>query len=448
MVTAARALLAGGVLALATLAPATRAGAQARRPAAAPRAKAQPPAHPSAMARERELMRVKEERATLETQLRSLRATAGDIREARRLLDAQADATARLVAALDRQLAEIGADALATTRRLTQVEARLASEQGGLRRRLVEIYKRGPLYEAEVLLSARSLADLVTRYKYLHEVTSRDRARVARVQALRDTVEGQRTLLARLQVDLARNRIDQAAEEARLRGLGAERARALADIETRARRAESRLAEIARDERRLSAIIAAAEDARRRAELRAARIAAGATNARIARSGVAGEGAGGARAGGATASSGGAAPPAARGPSTSSLGALDWPVDGRLLYRFGRAIGTNNTVTRWNGIGIAASSGTPVRAVAAGRVVIAEPVGTYGLTVILQHGAGDYSVYGSLARADVARGAEVAKGAVVGTVGAADPDLPAHLHFEVRPGGQAVDPLGWLRGKR
>ena len=69
-------------------------------------------------------------------------------------------------------------------------------------------------------------------------------------------------------------------------------------------------------------------------------------------------------------------------------------------------------------------------------------------SVIVQHGGGDYSVYGSLARIDVRVGQQVVKGAVVGTVGATDPDLPPHLHFEVRPKGRAVDPLEWLRAQR
>ena len=43
------------------------------------------------------------------------------------------------------------------------------------------------------------------------------------------------------------------------------------------------------------------------------------------------------------------------------LGQLDWPVDGPLLYRFGRVINPNNTTMRWNGIGIAAPIGTPVQ---------------------------------------------------------------------------------------
>jgi septal ring factor EnvC (AmiA/AmiB activator) len=112
-------------------------------------------------------------------------------------------------------------------------------------------------------------------------------------------------------------------------------------------------------------------------------------------------------------------------------------------------INPNNTTTRWNGIGIGAAVGSPVHAVEGGLVVVAEPIGTYGLTVIVQHGGGDYSVYGSLATASVKKGAQVERGDVVGTVGRTDPDLPPHLHFEIRRDqGRSVDPLDWLRGGR
>jgi murein hydrolase activator len=111
-------------------------------------------------------------------------------------------------------------------------------------------------------------------------------------------------------------------------------------------------------------------------------------------------------------------------------------------------VNPNNTTTRWNGVGIGAPAGTSVRSIAAGEVVLADNVGTYGSTVIVQHGGGDYSVYGSLAQISVRRGQQITKGQVLGTVGAADPELPPHLHFEIRPKGRAVDPLDWLRGKR
>jgi septal ring factor EnvC (AmiA/AmiB activator) len=142
------------------------------------------------------------------------------------------------------------------------------------------------------------------------------------------------------------------------------------------------------------------------------------------------------------------APRAASTLKSADAGRLDWPVDGPLLYRFGRVINPNNTTTRWNGMGIAAPAGTPVKAVAPGTVVSVGQLGTYGLTVILQHGEGDYSIYASLQAASVAKGASVRKGDQIGTVGVSDPDLKAHLHFEMRPKGRAVDPESWLRGSR
>ena len=99
-------------------------------------------------------------------------------------------------------------------------------------------------------------------------------------------------------------------------------------------------------------------------------------------------------------------------------------------------------------MGIAAPVGTPVKAVAPGQVVSVGQLGTYGLTVIIQHGEGDYSIYASLQGASLKSGAGVRKGDVVGTVGISDPELSPHLHFEVRPKGRAVDPERWLRGAR
>ena len=123
-------------------------------------------------------------------------------------------------------------------------------------------------------------------------------------------------------------------------------------------------------------------------------------------------------------------------------------MDGTILYRFGRVVNPNNTTVRWNGIGIAAPAGTPVKAISAGSVIAAEAFGTYGLTVIVNNGGGDYSMYGSLGRISVNKGDKVAKGQTIGTVGKSDPELDAHLHLEIRPNGRAVDPLEWLRSRR
>jgi murein hydrolase activator len=340
--------------------------------------------------------------------MRALQGTVHDLSAEVGSLDRMADATARLVVGLDGQLASIDAQVQTATARLTAAQRKLDEETVPLKRRLVDVYKRGPLYTAEVLFSAASFGELVTRYKYLHEIALRDRALVRRVQTLRDDVLAQQALLVRLRGELLRSRDERAAEEQRLRALQAQRAASLAQTQRQAGQTRERLAQIARDEARLAGVIATLETARKSART----------------------------------------PPPPSTVKPQSLGTLGWPVVGSLLYRFGRVVSPNNTTTRWNGIGIAAAAGTPVHAVAPGQVVLAEPMGTYGLTVIVQHGGGDYSIYGSLARADVQKGATVAVGQTIGTVGRADPDLPPHLHFEVRPNGRAVDPLTWLRAQR
>ncbi|AHG91298.1 Peptidase M23 [Gemmatirosa kalamazoonensis] len=379
---------------------------------------AQTPA-PSTQAQRAELEKVRRERAALQQRMRVLQGTVHDLSEEVANLDRQADATARLVSGLDAQLASLDRDVQGATARLYVAQKELDGKTVSLQHRLVDIYKRGPLYTAEVLFSAASLGELVTRYKYLHELALRDRSLVRRVQQLRDDVLAQQSLLVRLRGELARNREEKSSEEQRLRSLQTERAASLAQARQQQDRTRARLAQIARDEARLTSVIASLEDARKRAEARPRAPAPAPSTLK----------------------------PRASTASPAGTGTLAWPVNGSLLYRFGRVVNPNNTTTRWNGIGISAATGTVVRAVAAGTVVLAEPMGTYGLTVIVQHGGGDYSVYGSLARADVRKGATVAAGQALGTVGSADPDLPPHLHFEVRPGGRAVDPLTWL-GKR
>ena len=378
----------------------------------APPLLAQQPSSDAKLRQQREeLERIRRERSELEARMRQLQSNVHDVSEEVANIERQADATQRAVAALDRQLSSITDEVGSATARLVRAEDELVVKRAILRRRLADIYKRGPLYTVEALLSAESFGELVARYKYLHLLALRDRALVARVAALRDEVGGERTRLVRLQDDLEGNRRERADEASRLAELERQRAASLAALRRSARQTQARLARIARDEARLGDVIASLEAARRRAE---ARRPAGAR-------------------------------PAPEAGTRRGSNALDWPVNGELLYQYGRVVNPNNTTTRWNGIGIAAPSGTVVKAVAAGEVMVAEPFGTYGLTVIIQHPGGDYSVYGSLASADVRKGAIVNRGQAIGTVGSADPELPPHLHFEMRPGGRAADPLDWLK---
>ena len=106
---------------------------------------------------------------------------------------------ARLVRTLDRQLASIAEEVTVATNNMGRAESELAEKKVVLRHRVVDIYKRGPLYTTEALLSAQSFGELVARYKYLHMLALRDRALVRRVEA-------QETELTALRADLARLR--------------------------------------------------------------------------------------------------------------------------------------------------------------------------------------------------------------------------------------------------
>jgi septal ring factor EnvC (AmiA/AmiB activator) len=356
------------------------------------------------------LTRIRRERETLQQRMRGLQSRAHDISEEVDNLNRQHNATVRVVRSLDQQLTTLNGEVEHTTANLVRAQDEVQVKRAILGRRLIEIYKRGPLYTVEVMLSANSFADLVARYKYLHILSQRDRAVLRRVDHLRSQIIGERRQLVSLQNGVEQNRIDKAEEAVRLAALEQTRARSLVQVQQDTKKAKQRLDQLAKSEARLNNVIAGFESARRRA---------------VARSGAT------------------AAPSSIR---TSDIGKLDWPVEGTIIYRFGRVINPNNTTTRWNGIGISASEGAQVHSVSAGTVVLADVMGTYGNTVILEHGGGDYSVYGSLARMSVTKGSRVLKGQILGTIGATDPALPPHLHFEIRRGGPAVDPLDWLRG--
>lgn len=364
------------------------------------------------------LDRIRREREALERQAADLQNSVHDLDAEVANLNERADATARLVRALDDQLATISGEADVATRNVATAEKELDVKRNALHARLVEIYKRGPLFTTQVMLSARSFGELAARYKYLHILALHDRALVTRVEELHDRVTHEQTRLVGLRSALEVNRGDKAREEAELRALEDERGAALSRTRAQARVTEDRLLRIKATEAQFANIIASLDADRRRLET--TRPSAALNTSTI---------------------------------HTSDYGRLDWPVSGPLVYTFGKAQTASNTTIRWNGVGIRAAVGTSVSAVAPGRVVNVGQLGTYGLTVIIDHGGGDYSIYGSLDRADVRAQQTVAKGQVIGEVGVSDPELPPHLHFEIRHGGAdgrpaSVDPASWLKDQR
>jgi len=116
-----------------------------------------------------------------------------------------------------------------------------------------------------------------------------------------------------------------------------------------------------------------------------------------------------------------------------------WPVKGRLTSRFGLRGNRPH-----EGIDLGAPYGTPIRAAEAGRVIHSGRFGAYGKVVILKHAGAYRSVYAHARRLFVEKGDFVERGQKIAEVGATGRATGPHLHFEIRRGETAHDPLVYL----
>ena len=125
----------------------------------------------------------------------------------------------------------------------------------------------------------------------------------------------------------------------------------------------------------------------------------------------------------------------------SPRGQAYWPVRGPTLHRYGEQL---QGELRWKGMVIGASEGSEVKAIADGRVILADWLQGYGLVVVVEHGKGDMSLYGYNQSALVSTGTQVRAGQAIALVGNSGGQGRPSLYFEIRRQGQAVNPLPWL----
>ncbi|MBM3556702.1 MAG: M23 family metallopeptidase, partial [Alphaproteobacteria bacterium] len=141
-----------------------------------------------------------------------------------------------------------------------------------------------------------------------------------------------------------------------------------------------------------------------------------------------------------------APPPAPAEPPAVEVGRGDaktflWPVAGPILSRYGpKEAGLHN-----DGINIAARPGTAVKAAADGTVAYAgNELKGYGNLVLVRHPGGWITAYAHNQELLVKRGDLVKQGQTIARVGATGSVRDPQLHFEIRRGSRAVDPLDHL----
>jgi lipoprotein NlpD len=120
---------------------------------------------------------------------------------------------------------------------------------------------------------------------------------------------------------------------------------------------------------------------------------------------------------------------------------LQWPLKGQILRTFSEQARTG----AGKGIEIAARSGSIVTAAEAGKVIYSgDGVNGYGYLVILQHENDFYTIYGFNKKNLVKQGDYVSRGERVALSGTPPAGGSSRLHFEVRKGKQAVNPILYL----
>jgi murein DD-endopeptidase MepM/ murein hydrolase activator NlpD len=126
-------------------------------------------------------------------------------------------------------------------------------------------------------------------------------------------------------------------------------------------------------------------------------------------------------------------------------GSFAAPVPGRATSSFGRlSVFNGQPRGRHQGADFTAAVGTPVRAPNTGRVVLAEDLYFSGNTVVLDHGAGLFSLFAHLSRIGVEPGSTAGRSDVLGEAGATGRVTGPHLHWAVRLGEVSVDPLSLM----
>ena len=300
---------------------------------------------------------------------------------------------------VEAQLAEVQARLRQERRRLNLLKTHLHRSLNILRERLVSIYRSDEPDVLTVILEADGFDDLLHRYEYLRRIEERDASIVGRVRFLRDDsrdtvgrIEDTRDEVAAKEAELERTRVQLEAREAELDSARDEKAAALDATQSHIQELEGDISDIQGD---IQAQIQAATET--------------STTTLPA------------------------------GPIQGGANGYIWPVNGPVTSPFGPRWGRMH-----EGLDIAVPSGTPIRAMASGNVILAAYTSGYGNYTCVDHGGGLSSCYAHQSSYATSQGASVSQGEVIGYVGCTGSCFGDHLHFEIRVNGAAVDPLGYL----
>jgi len=300
------------------------------------------------------------------------------------------------LARLRKQAAARSSEIAQVARQIQQTATEAAIRKRELGNRLTSIYKYGRLNPLTALLSTRSVPEVYRKMLYLRWVVRADQRLAAELKELNLQLGIQRSRLVAARTELERLQREQLDQEAKLNSAKAAESALLRKVRNQKEAGQALRLQLSESAGRLQDLLA---DLQRRKEL---------------------------------------AQPQATTEFETAKGKLPWPLRGKIIAGFGSQVHPRyKTRTSNLGIDIKAEPAAPVQAVASGRVAYADQFMGYGNLVIVDHGAGFYTLYANLTEMSAQVGSEVTAGTRVGTAG-------DYLHFEIRKDGKPVNPIDWL----
>ncbi|MDV7024251.1 murein hydrolase activator EnvC [Atlantibacter subterranea] len=369
-------------------------------------------------AKERAVRQQQQQRSTL---LAQLKAQEQAIAAATRALRE----TENSLAQLNRQISAMNAS-------IAKLEKQKASQERNLAAQLDASFRQGQHTGIQLILSGEESQRGQRLQAYFGYLNQARQETIAQLRQTREEVASQKAELEEKQSEQQTLLYEQQAQQAKLEQARNERKKTISGLESSIQQGQNQLSEMRQNESRLRNSIARAEAAAKARTEREAREAEQVRNKQqeASRKGTTYK------------------PTESEQSLMSRTGGLGsprgqayWPVRGSLLHRYGEQL---QGELRWKGIVIGASEGTEVKAIADGRVILADWLQGYGLVVVVEHGKGDMSLYGYNQSALVSVGTQVRAGQPIALVGNSGGQGRPSLYFEIRRQGQAVNPQPWL----
>ena len=413
--------------------------------------------------------RIEAERKETEKKLAELKEKKKDAEEYIAAVEAEIRAVIDEVAVMTEEKFAVMQQIETVTDELRAAEAEAEEQYEKMKLRIRYMYERGETEYLELLFSAKSFTDFLSKTEYISQISEYDRTMLNRYQETIVQIEDAKEVLLTQKAELEAWEVELKAKESALVLLADAKADELKDLEDLIEdtdhlivdydqamaEEEKALLEIQKEIERLE------EEERKRIEEEKKRQEEE-EQKRQEEENKNNENNQGGSDKGDTEKPTEPAPKPDTGTSDQEVSdkGMIWPVASctRITSLFGYRVdpitgAVNGTLSNHKGIDIAlpygALEGAPVSAAAAGKVVISRYSESAGNWVILYHGNSTYTVYMHFSKRNVTEGQWVSQGQTIGLVGNTGWSTGAHLHFEVRVGGfinssYSVDPLQYV----